>query len=55
MYAVLLPIANSCAVCRGIQQTTILVNKLKELGVDLVDTSSGGNFVGQKVTFCGFV
>lgn len=33
----------------GIQQTTILVNKLKELGVDLVDTSSGGNFVGQKI------
>ena len=34
----------------GIKQSTILVGKLKELGVDLIDTSSGGNWAEQKIT-----
>lgn len=33
----------------GIEQTRILSKELVELGVDLIDTSSGGNFVGQKI------
>lgn len=28
---------------RGIDQTTILTQKLADLGVDLIDVSSGGN------------
>jgi len=34
----------------GIEQTSILVGKLKEMGVDLIDCSSGGNWVHQKIT-----
>jgi 2,4-dienoyl-CoA reductase-like NADH-dependent reductase (Old Yellow Enzyme family) len=33
----------------GIEQSTILVGKLKELGVDLIDCSSGGNWSQQKI------
>lgn len=33
----------------GIEQTTILARQLKELGIDLVDVSSGGNWVQQKI------
>ncbi|KIR67195.1 oxidoreductase [Cryptococcus bacillisporus CA1873] len=33
----------------GIEQTTIFVGKLAELGVDLVDVSSGGNDLRQKI------
>lgn len=33
----------------GIEQTTILAQKLRDLGVDLIDVSSGGNYVGQKI------
>lgn len=35
--------------CRGIQQTTILAQKLKDIGIDLIDVSSGGNYAGQKI------
>ena len=28
---------------RGIEQTTILAEKLRDLGVDVLDVSSGGN------------
>jgi broad specificity phosphatase PhoE len=34
---------------RGIEQTTILASKLKELGVDLLDVSSGGNDLRAKI------
>jgi 2,4-dienoyl-CoA reductase-like NADH-dependent reductase (Old Yellow Enzyme family) len=34
---------------RGIQQTTILAKQLKEIGIDLIDVSSGGNYAGQKI------
>lgn len=34
---------------RGIEQTTAFVGKLAELGVDLVDVSSGGNDLRQKI------
>ena len=34
---------------RGIEQTTILAGKLKELGVDLLDVSSGGNDLRAKI------
>ncbi|KAJ3516379.1 hypothetical protein NLJ89_g1169 [Agrocybe chaxingu] len=34
----------------GIEQSTILVGKLKQLGVDLVDCSSGGNWHAQNIT-----
>ncbi|KAF9481664.1 putative NADH:flavin oxidoreductase 1 [Pholiota conissans] len=34
----------------GIEQSTILVGKLRELGIDLLDCSSGGNWVKQKFT-----
>ncbi|KAI5453560.1 hypothetical protein NCC49_005386 [Naganishia albida] len=33
----------------GIQQTTILAQKLKDIGIDLIDVSSGGNYAGQKI------
>ncbi|WRT66358.1 uncharacterized protein IL334_003313 [Kwoniella shivajii] len=33
----------------GIEQTTILTQKLADLGVDLIDVSSGGNDIRQKV------
>lgn len=33
----------------GIDQSTIFVGKLQELGVDLIDCSSGGNWVHQKI------
>ncbi|KAG8726529.1 hypothetical protein FRC12_023311 [Ceratobasidium sp. 428] len=33
----------------GIEQTVELAKKLKEAGVDLIDTSSGGNWVEQKI------
>lgn len=33
----------------GIEQTKILAKELVKLGVDLIDTSSGGNFIGQKI------
>ncbi len=33
----------------GIEQSTILTGKLNELGVDLIDTSSGGNWLQQKI------
>lgn len=35
--------------CRGIQQTTILAKQLKDIGIDLIDVSSGGNYAGQKI------
>ncbi|KAF8474313.1 FMN-linked oxidoreductase [Gautieria morchelliformis] len=34
----------------GIEQSTILVGELQKLGVDLIDVSSGGNWVKQKIT-----
>jgi hypothetical protein len=34
---------------RGIEQTTILATKLKELGVDMLDVSSGGNDLRGKI------
>jgi hypothetical protein len=34
---------------RGIEQTTILASKLKELGVDMLDVSSGGNDLRGKI------
>ena len=33
----------------GIEQSKAFVGELKSLGVDLVDTSSGGNWVHQKI------
>jgi hypothetical protein len=33
----------------GIEQTVLLTGELKKLGVDLVDVSSGGNWVAQKI------
>ncbi|KAG8967013.1 hypothetical protein FRC03_010860 [Tulasnella sp. 419] len=33
----------------GIEQSRILSNKLKDIGVDLIDVSSGGNWVTQKI------
>jgi len=33
----------------GIEQSKVFVGELKSLGVDLVDTSSGGNWVHQKI------
>lgn len=33
----------------GIEQSTILTGRLKEIGVDLIDCSSGGNWVHQKI------
>ena len=33
----------------GIKQSTILVARLKEIGVDLIDCSSGGNWAQQKI------
>lgn len=33
----------------GIEQSTILVGKLKETGVDLIDCSAGGNWVHQDI------
>ncbi|KAG8699696.1 hypothetical protein FRC08_005155 [Ceratobasidium sp. 394] len=33
----------------GIEQTIELVKKLKEIGVDLIDASTGGNWVQQKI------
>ena len=33
----------------GIEQSTILVARLKEIGVDLIDCSSGGNWAQQKI------
>ncbi|KAF9460101.1 putative NADH:flavin oxidoreductase 2 [Collybia nuda] len=33
----------------GIEQSTIFVGKLQEMGVDLVDCSSGGNWAKQKI------
>jgi 2,4-dienoyl-CoA reductase-like NADH-dependent reductase (Old Yellow Enzyme family) len=33
----------------GIEQSKILVARLKEIGVDLIDCSSGGNWVQQKI------
>lgn len=33
----------------GIEQSTLLVGKLQEIGVDLVNCSSGGNWVKQKI------
>lgn len=35
--------------CRGIEQTTILAGKLKELGIDMLDVSSGGNDLRAKI------
>jgi len=34
----------------GIEQTTVLVGKLQEIGIDLIDCSSGGNWFNQKIT-----
>ncbi|KAB5593589.1 NADH:flavin oxidoreductase/NADH oxidase [Ceratobasidium theobromae] len=34
----------------GIEQSVVLSRKLQEEGIDLVDVSSGGNYVGQKIT-----
>lgn len=34
---------------RGLEQTTIFTQKLADLGVDLVDVSSGGNDLRQKI------
>ncbi|KAF8973660.1 putative NADH:flavin oxidoreductase 2 [Flammula alnicola] len=33
----------------GLEQSTVLVGRLKELGVDLIDCSSGGNWFHQKI------
>lgn len=33
----------------GIEQSKLFVGELKSLGVDLVDTSSGGNWIKQKI------
>lgn len=33
----------------GIEQSTILVGRLKELGIDLLDCSTGGNYNKQKI------
>ncbi|KAF8445571.1 NADH:flavin oxidoreductase 2 [Boletus edulis BED1] len=33
----------------GIEQSKVFVSELKSLGVDLIDTSSGGNWVRQKI------
>ena len=33
----------------GIEQSTLLVEELKKLGIDLVDCSSGGNWLKQKI------
>ncbi|KAF8560014.1 FMN-linked oxidoreductase [Imleria badia] len=33
----------------GIERSKVFVGELKSLGVDLVDTSSGGNWVQQKI------
>ncbi|KAB5593900.1 NADPH dehydrogenase [Ceratobasidium theobromae] len=33
----------------GIEQSVVLSKKLQEEGIDLVDVSSGGNYVGQKI------
>jgi len=33
----------------GIQQTKILAQELIKAGVDLIDTSSGGNWLAQKI------
>ena len=33
----------------GIEQSKIFVGELKKLGVDLIDCSSGGNYVKQKI------
>src|ERR1700727_2604443 len=33
----------------GIEQSTILVKQMEEIGVDLVDCSSGGNWSKQKI------
>ncbi|QRV92697.1 NADH:flavin oxidoreductase/NADH oxidase [Ceratobasidium sp. AG-Ba] len=33
----------------GIEQTVELCKGLKDVGIDLIDTSSGGNYVGQKI------
>ncbi len=35
--------------CRGIDQTTILTQKLADIGIDLIDVSSGGNDTRQKI------
>ncbi|KAI0778351.1 hypothetical protein BD413DRAFT_106243 [Trametes elegans] len=34
----------------GIEQSKVFVGELKKLGVDLIDCSSGGNWVKQKIT-----
>jgi hypothetical protein len=36
-------------VFRGIEQTTILARKLADLGIDLIDVSSGGNDLRGKI------
>ena len=33
----------------GIEQTKIFVGELKKIGVDLIDCSSGGNWVDQQI------
>jgi hypothetical protein len=33
----------------GIEQTVRLTGELKQLGVDLIDISSGGNWAAQKI------
>lgn len=33
----------------GVEQSTILAGELKKLGVDMMDLSSGGNWVKQKI------
>ncbi|PPQ71462.1 hypothetical protein CVT26_011241 [Gymnopilus dilepis] len=35
----------------GIEQSTVLVGKLKEIGVDLIDCSSGGLWAQQKIPY----
>lgn len=35
---------------RGIEQTTILAKRLRDLGIDLLDVSSGGVSPKQKIT-----
>lgn len=41
--------ALTCFMCRGLQQTTIFAKQLQEIGIDLIDVSSGGNYAGQKI------
>ena len=36
-------------ICRGLEQTTIFTQRLADVGIDLIDVSSGGNDTRQKI------